>query len=170
VTPIYAGTFDPLTKGHMNVIDMMVRHFGKGVVLLATNPNKQHMLTGEERHNLIRDALHRDYNAILKYKVGVSATYGYVADWARDLYGDEAVLVRGVRNEKDYLYEKEIADFNRKRAHVETILIPANDNYQHVSSTQIKEWMRVGNWEEIKRYTPESVMQYLMQKMIQEKK
>lgn len=157
MTPIFAGTFDPMTLGHLSVIQRMVEMFGKGVVLIATNPNKTHMLTGEERHSLIRSSL-REAGV---RNVGVSATYGLVADWARDLFGKQCVLVRGVRDGKDLTYEMEIAAFNRKHG-VETLFLPAHTD---VSSTQIKEWLAKGEWKEIEMRVTNRVAYFLREKM-----
>lgn len=166
MTPIFAGTFDPLTHGHVSIIERMVKVFNKGVVLMATNPNKEHMLTGEERHRLIRECL--EHYRIKN--VGVSATYGFVADWARDLYGDQAVLVRGVRDEKDFLYEQEIAKFNFSRSHVQTMFFPAHADMERLSSTSFKQLLKDDKWEQMRGFVPSPVINFFMNKMYAEKK
>jgi phosphopantetheine adenylyltransferase len=119
----------------------MVELFGRGIVLIATNPEKQHMFTGEERQGLIQRTIKE---IDLEGKVGVSATYGYVFEWAKQLFPSDGVLVRGIRGAGDLKYEMKIARFNRSHG-VDTLFLPADEGLYLVSSSQVKKMMTVEN-------------------------
>jgi len=140
--PIYAGTFDPITRGHCSVIERMVKIFGKGMVLLATNPDKQYTLTGEERQQLVQSSL----KELGITTVGVSATFGYVCEWARQLFPNDAVLVRGMRGEGDLAYEVKIAEFNRKHG-IDTVFLPAETGLYDISSSKYKKLITKDTWD-----------------------
>jgi pantetheine-phosphate adenylyltransferase len=154
--PIYAGTF-----GHTSVIKRMVKVFGRGIVLLATNPDKDHMFTGEQRQQLIKEAVEE---IGLGGKVGVSATFGYVADWAKELFPNDAILVRGIRGNGDLEYEMRIAAYNRSYG-IDTVFLPAEAGYLDISSSKLKEYLKEEKWEDIDHAAPRCVRNFLTKRM-----
>jgi pantetheine-phosphate adenylyltransferase len=129
--PVYAGSFDPITKGHLSVVRRSVETFGECIVLIAVNPDKHGTFSIHQRLNLIRMSLaeERIDNAFAYY------TEGYVADWC-----DKGnVLVRGIREASELKYEQGIADFNRARTGIETVFIPALPEQSSLSSSKVRE-------------------------------
>lgn len=165
MTPIYAGTFDPITNGHLSVIKRMVAMFGRGVVLLATNASKTHMMSGVERQELVVQTLKE--NDIKT--VGVSATYGYVAEWAKTLFPDGSILVRGIRGQGDLEYEMKIADYNRSNFNVDTVFLPAETGLNDVSSSKLKEFVGAEKWSEVSLAAPRCVELFFRRKMYDKK-
>ncbi len=134
--PVYAGSFDPVTRGHLSVVRRAVEIFGECRVLIAVNPDKKCMFTAEERGSLIHDSV-REAN--IPYVFTYSTT-GYVADWC----DKGCVLVRGIRDEREMKYEVEIADFNRARTGIETLWLPAFPELAVVSSSAVRLMAEIG--------------------------
>lgn len=134
---IYAGTFDPLTEGHVSVVRQAVLLFGHVVVLVADNPEKKTLFDAAGRVELARLAL-KDLPT-----VSVASTRGMVVDYARSV--GAAFLVRGVRGATDAQFEAELARVNKKLAPgIQTVFFPAEDSLQTVSSSRLKEMARRG--------------------------
>lgn len=159
--PVYAGTFDPITRGHLSVIRRMRDMFGKGVVLVAVNPDKSPMFTPQERVKLINYALIEEG---LNQNIGVSYTTDYVVDWAKHLFPD-TILVRGLRKASETDYELQIADFNRKRREVETILVPAATGMQDVSSSYVRHLAESASYDELKNFVPGIIANALIERV-----
>jgi pantetheine-phosphate adenylyltransferase len=129
---VYAGTFDPMTAGHLSVVRQAVRLTSHLVVLLAVNPEKKTLFTVDERLEMIRE--------VVKIHPNVSAawTEGLVVDYARLL--GASILIRGIRGATDAPFETELAQTNRKLApEIATILLPAAADLSQVSSSRLKE-------------------------------
>lgn len=133
---VYAGSFDPITRGHLEIAQRAAFLFGGVTVLVAVNPDKKTMFTPEERAWLIRDSL----PWMEGRQVRVAHTTGYVADWCREHGCD--VLVRGIRNGSELAQEMEIARFNRARTGIDTVVLPASFDLQYTSSSRLKDLVR----------------------------
>lgn len=132
-TAIYPGTFDPLTLGHLNIIERISRLFDEVVVLIAVNTSKEHLFTLEERVRLIEENIQRFSNVRID-----TLSDGLVADYF--VANDATTLVRGVRNSTDFDYEFTIASGNARQSDkVETVILYAADEYRFLSSSLIKE-------------------------------
>jgi pantetheine-phosphate adenylyltransferase len=127
---VFPGTFDPLTAGHLDVIDRGRRLFDELVVLVAANGDKQPTQAGDARAEAIRAALPADWR-----NVTVAAWRGLTADYCRQ--HDAGVIVRGVRNAADARHEQELAAMNAALG-VPTLLIPARPVLATVSSTAVR--------------------------------
>lgn len=135
---VYAGTFDPITSGHLSVIQQAARLFGHVRVLVATNPEKAHLFSSDERSELIREAVARMPN------VSVDTTDGMVVVYARSI--GASFLVRGIRGESDAAFETELAQANRALApEISTILLPAETHLSRVSSSGLKQAVQSGD-------------------------
>jgi len=129
---VYAGTFDPVTFGHLSVINSASRAFQKLIALIAVHPTKEPLFSVAERMDFIRDAIPDLDNVVCDY------TNGLVVEYAREQ--GAGFLVRGVRNETDIRYETEIANTNYSLApEIKTFFIPADPNLACVSSSRLKE-------------------------------
>ena len=143
-TGLVTGTFDPVTKGHMEVIEEALRLFDEVVVAVLVNPEKQCMFTPEERLALL--------NAALSDNTRVKTLYSedYAVDVARRVGADK--LVRGVRGEGDEAYENAMAEYNRAHGFDTVFVTP--ERYADVSSTRARELISKGDF----RLLPENAI------------
>ncbi len=129
---VYAGTFDPVTEGHLSVIRHAARLFDELIVLLAVNPDKGPLFSVAERTEMIAGSLGPQRCAIR-----IESTEGLVVEFARD--AGATALVRGIRDATDAEYETFMAHFNRALApDIETVFLPADSELSHVSSSGLK--------------------------------
>jgi pantetheine-phosphate adenylyltransferase len=141
---VYAGTFDPITNGHLSVIESAAPLFDELIVLVAVNPDKQPMFTVEQRLELIS-------RSVSTPGVVCAATEGYVVHFAAAR--GARYLVRGVRDATDARYETELARANRLLApDIVTLFIPADTELSRVSSSALKRMAASG--EDIAGYCP----------------
>lgn len=134
---VYAGTFDPITFGHLSVIERGVALFDRLIVVVAVNPNKRPLFELEQRVELIRQAT-RAWPSC-----EVTSTEGYVVGLAREL--GARFLVRGVRGATDTEAELELARLNRELApEIETVFVPAHAELSEVSSSRLKQLAGAG--------------------------
>lgn len=143
-TGLVTGTFDPVTKGHMEVIEEALRLFDEVVVAVLVNPEKQCMFTPEERLALL--------NAALSGNTRVKTLYSedYAVDVACRVGADK--LVRGVRGEGDEAYENAMAEYNRAHGFDTVFVTP--ERYADVSSTRARELISKGDF----RLLPENAI------------
>lgn len=136
-TAIYPGSFDPITNGHLDVIQRAARLFDKVIVAVAVNESKTPLFTISERKELTA-------GAVLHWKnVEVDTFTGLLVDYAKRK-GGEAV-VRGLRAVSDFEFEFQLALMNRKLdEHIETIFMMPKETYTFISSRMIKEVARLG--------------------------
>jgi pantetheine-phosphate adenylyltransferase len=140
---LYAGSFDPITKGHLAVIRQALKVVDKLHVVVAVNPDKKGMFDMPERVGLIKKALREQLAYINKDRIVVdSITNMLTVAYARLV--DAKILVRGLRNGADYAYERSQAAINWKLApEIETIFIPTPVDYEEVSSSTVKGLMKL---------------------------
>jgi pantetheine-phosphate adenylyltransferase len=153
---VYAGTFDPITRGHLSVIDRASRLFDRLFVLVAVNPFKQPLFSPEERVEMITETT-RSWPG-----VSGAATAGYVATFARD--AGARYLVRGVRSCIDVEGEITLAHLNRALApEIETVFIPAHPELSEVSSSRLKELALEG--QDLEPYCPPGIALRLLRRL-----
>ena len=133
---LFAGSFDPFTRGHQSIVDRTLAIADEVVVAIGCNANKRTMLTLEQRIEAI-EQLYAD-----EPRVKVMAYDGLTTDCAASV--DATFLVRGVRNIADFEFEKNIAYVNRKLAGIETVLLVTESEYSHISSSIVRELMSYG--------------------------
>lgn len=137
VTAFYAGSFDPVTRGHADIVRRACRMFGHVVVAVGVNSGKHSFFPLEERMERLRQAF-----ADMP-QVEVISYEGLTVDACRRC--GATVLLRGVRNAADWEEEQNIAFVNRRLApDIETVLLPADDALVHVSSSNVREILRYG--------------------------
>ncbi|MEC7526124.1 MAG: pantetheine-phosphate adenylyltransferase [Myxococcota bacterium] len=153
---IYAGTFDPITTGHLSVVKEGVRLFAHVRLLIAVHPDKEPLFSLEERVALAREAVGP------MPTVSVDGTSGYVVEYARAI--GATVLVRGLRGAADAAYETELAQQNRSLApEITTVMLPAEPSLSMVSSSELKE--RAARGEDIAAYAPPVVAARLAERL-----
>jgi pantetheine-phosphate adenylyltransferase len=134
---IYPGTFDPITKGHSDLVERASRLFDRVVVAVAANPGKRAMFTLDERQNLARTALADIDN------VEICAFDGLLVEFAREKQA--RVILRGLRAVSDFDYEFQLAGMNRKLApDVETLFLTPAEQFSNISSSLVREIAALG--------------------------
>lgn len=129
---VYAGTFDPITLGHEDIVQRSARLFGRIIVAVAAGHHKKTLFSVDERVDMARHALQSCPG------VEVAAFDGLLRDFV--VAHDAQVVVRGVRSVADFDYEVQLAGMNRSlMPQVETVFLTPNDKYQYVSSTLVRE-------------------------------
>ncbi len=130
------GSFDPVTNGHVDVIERAARLYDELVVAVLVNPGKAGLFPVEERMALLREAV-----ADLP-TVRVDSFEGLLVDYCR-AHGIP-VIVKGLRAVGDFEYELQMAQMNRELAGVETLFVPTAPQVGHLSSSLIKQVARFG--------------------------
>ncbi|HEV8202402.1 MAG TPA: pantetheine-phosphate adenylyltransferase [Candidatus Polarisedimenticolia bacterium] len=137
VTAIYPGTFDPITNGHLDIIERGVRLFDRVIVALLRNADKEPLLPLAERQEIVRAVVARFPN------VTVESFDGLLVDYCR-ARGARAI-VRGLRALSDFEYELQMALMNRRlEPGVETVFMMPSEAWSYVSSRLVKEVARLG--------------------------
>ncbi|MCG7421603.1 MULTISPECIES: pantetheine-phosphate adenylyltransferase [Micrococcus] len=139
------GSFDPLHKGHLEVIARAASMFDEVVVAVSDNPAKRYRFSTDERLELIR--------ASVQGLAGVSAEAmgpGLLAEFCREI--GAGVIVKGLRNGTDLEFEAPMAAMNRHLTGVETVFLTADARYTHLSSSLIKEVHGLGG--DVREFVP----------------
>ena len=154
---LYTGSFDPITKGHMNIIEQASKLFDEVVVAILVNPNKKNYLfTLEERLEIIKSLYERMDN------IKVIAAKGAAVDVA--MLNECKAIVRGLRSLSDYDYEVQIQQVNKEisNGQINTVCLFADSEYQFVSSSVVKEIF--GLDKDISKYVPPVVVEKMKAK------
>ncbi|MEE9369605.1 MAG: pantetheine-phosphate adenylyltransferase [Pontiella sp.] len=147
-----AGTFDPITLGHLDVIERASRIFPRVVIGVANNPGKNPLFSLEERIDLVQQS-----TAHLK-GIEVDCFDGLLVDFAESK--NIHVIIRGLRAFSDFEYEFQMALTNRKlKPQIETLFLMPKQDYSYVSSSNVREVSRLGG--DISQFVPSSVQQAL---------
>jgi pantetheine-phosphate adenylyltransferase len=136
LTALCPGTFDPVTNGHLDIIERASQTFESVVVAVLENPAKQPMFSVDERVAMLEKAC-----AGLS-GVEVASFSGLLVDFARDR--GSAVIVKGLRAVSDYEFEIQMAQMNHRLSGVETLFMPTNPSWSFLSSSLVKEVARFG--------------------------
>lgn len=155
-TAIYPGSFDPITLGHVDIIERISKMFDQVIILISESSQKNALFTSAERKALIEKSLSHLKN------VQVDIHEGLTVDYVKSK--NAKVIVRGLRAVVDFEYEMTMANINRKLdPSLETVLVFANPEYYFVSSRGVKEVARYGG--SLDGLVPENVKQPLAQKL-----
>ncbi|TSI16036.1 pantetheine-phosphate adenylyltransferase [Brevibacterium aurantiacum] len=132
------GSYDPITMGHLDVIARSARLFDEVVVAVVHNPKKSGRFDPEVRADLIRRSLEEDERTRETRNVTIETVAGgLLVDYCTSI-GAPAV-VKGLRSGTDFAYELPMALMNKHLSELETIFVPGSPEYEHVSSSLIKE-------------------------------
>ena len=160
---LYTGSFDPITKGHENIIEQASKLFDEVIVAILQNPKKQNgFFTFEERKELIE----KIYATAENIRVIIGS--GAAVDIAT-LYECKAII-RGLRGLTDFDYEIGMAGINKdiSNGKINTVCLFADNNYQNISSSMVKEVLHLGKT--ITKYVNPIVEEAMKKKLILEKK
>jgi len=157
VVAIYPGSFDPLTMGHVDIIQRGSRFFEQIIVAVSINVQKSPLFTVHERVDIVREVFAGRTNVV------VDTFDGLLVDYARLKHA--SVLVRGLRAVSDFEYEMQMALMNRRlNPDVETIFMMPAEPYTYVSSRLVKEVVALGGT--VKGIVPEIVERRLREKKL----
>lgn len=151
---IYPGSFDPLTNGHLSIVQRGLQMFDKVIVAIATNPKKTPTFTVDERKQLIKEALPDP-------RVEVDSFSGLLVEYAHQRKVN--VVLRGLRAVSDFEVEFQMANMNRKlHPEVETVFMMTGEDYFFVSSNLVREVAMFGG--DVEGLVPPNVLAALKTK------
>ncbi|MCX8055406.1 MAG: pantetheine-phosphate adenylyltransferase [Ignavibacteria bacterium] len=152
---IYPGTFDPITNGHLDVIERASEMFDKVIVVIAINTKKVNLFNEQERLELARKSLAHLSNVEVVFHGGLTV------DFARSV--GAVSIIRGIRAVSDFEYEFQIALMNRKLApEVHTVFLMPHEKYTYLNSSIIRELARFR--EDVSEFVPPCVAEKLKEK------
>jgi pantetheine-phosphate adenylyltransferase len=157
------GSFDPVTNGHVDVVRRAAVLFDTVVVAVVRNHSKSTLFTAEERADLIRRSLAGDATgapATVDVRVDVVED-GLLVDYAAGV--GAVALVKGLRSGTDFAYEVPMALMNRHLRGIETVFVPGDQRYDHISSSMIKEVARLGG--DVSGLVPDVVLEALLARL-----
>ncbi|MBS1783685.1 MAG: pantetheine-phosphate adenylyltransferase [Bacteroidetes bacterium] len=132
---LFPGTFDPITKGHVDIINRAVSLFDKLIIGIGTNSSKEPMFTVEQRCSWINEIFSKDS------RIEAVGYTGLTVDYCKTI-GAQYIL-RGIRYISDFEYEKAIADMNRMLSpEIETLFLTCSPEYSTISSTLVRDVIR----------------------------
>ena len=145
VTAVYPGSFDPLTLGHLDIIERSARIVDELVVGVLNNSAKNSLFSLDERVSMIKEMTDSMPN------VTVTSFNGLLVDYMREI--DATIIVRGLRAVTDFEYELQIAQTNHvENPEVETIFLTTSLQYSYLSSTIVKEFASYGG--DLSKFVP----------------
>jgi len=149
---LYPGTFDPVTLGHLDLIERACRHFDRVIVAVAANAEKNPLFPVKQRETLLKENLHRWPN------VETAVFDCLLVDFAKQKGAQ--VLIRGLRAVSDFEYEIQMAQMNRNLCpEVETFFLMPNEAYTFVSSSIVRQAAAYGG--NIQKFVPQNVWEAL---------
>lgn len=158
-TALYPGTFDPITNGHIDIIERASRLFDRIIVTVARNPAKSPLLTAEERVFLIQQVL---AEIETKATLLVETFEGLIVDFAKK--HKASAIIRGLRAVSDFEYEFQMALMNRRlNQDVSTVFLMPHERYTYLNSTIVKEVASFGG--DISNFVPHVVEMKLKKKL-----
>jgi pantetheine-phosphate adenylyltransferase len=160
-TAIYPGSFDPITFGHIDIVERSARLFDDVIVSILTNPSKAPLFSLEERIAVMEEILRPRFP-----NVQVDVFHGLLVDYAREKKAQ--VIVRGIRAVSDYEYEFQMALMNRRlNPDIETVFMVPAEKYSYLSSRLVKEIAQLGG--SVTGLVPETVEKRLKQQFKKDK-
>lgn len=158
---VYPGTFDPVTYGHIDVIERAIDLFDEVVVTVARNPSKSPMFTVAERLEMLRESL-KDYD-----KIVIDSFSGLIVDHAKEV--DAIGIIRGLRAVSDFEYEFQMALMNRKlNEDLRTIFLMPHEKFTYLNSTIVRNLAQFEG--DVSDFVPDCVVQKLKEKNLLDSK
>lgn len=153
---VYAGTFDPITYGHVDLIERAARLFDKVIVAIAVGHHKKPMFTLDERVGLAREVL-KDHAT-----VEIHGFDGLLLDFAKEHHAN--VILRGLRTVTDFDYEFQLASMNRHlNPNIESMFLMPSENYMYIAASLVREIASLGG--DVSGFVPPLVVKALETKI-----
>ncbi|HEY0078987.1 MAG TPA: pantetheine-phosphate adenylyltransferase [Pyrinomonadaceae bacterium] len=138
---IYPGSFDPVTNGHLDIIERGCKLFDEIIVAILVNPEKRALFTTDERREILEEVVGEIDTG--KCRLRVESFEGLLVKYAMERQAD--AIVRGIRAISDYEYELQMALMNRRQEpRIETVFMMSAEAYSYVSSRLVKEVFQLG--------------------------
>lgn len=152
---VYPGTFDPVTKGHIDLVERSLTIFDRVIVAIAANPKKEPLFSLEERIALFKEVAKKYRN------VAIEGFDGLLVDYVRQKKA--VAIIRGLRAVSDFEYEMQMALMNRRLDHnIETVFLMPNEEYSFITSTIVREAASYGG--DVSSLVPKVVVENLKKK------
>ena len=159
---IYPGSFDPVTNGHLDIIERGCKLFDEIIIAILVNPDKQPFFTVEERQEMLSEVVKGITRG--RCAVRVDSFSGLLVNYAVTQQAN--VIVRGIRAISDYEYELQMALMNRRlEPHIETVFMMPAETYSYVSSRLVKEVFQLGGT--VTGLVPPLIEKRMKEKLIQ---
>ena len=157
---IYPGTFDPITYGHIDVINKALKIVDKVIIAVSENSNKNYLFDINERLNIINNALFKDLK-MKTNKIKIISFNSLTTDLCKKM--NSKIILRGLRAVSDFEYEFQLAGMNRKLNNkIETVFLMSDVENQIISSRFVKEIIDLGG--DVKKFTTKSTVKALKDK------
>ena len=157
---LYPGTFDPITYGHIDVINKALKIVDKVIIAVSENSNKNYLFDLNERLNIINNALFKDLK-MKKNKIKIISFNSLTTDLCKKM--NSTIILRGLRAVSDFEYEFQLAGMNRKLNNkIETVFLMSDVENQIISSRFVKEIIELGG--DVKKFTTKSTVKALKDK------
>lgn len=147
---VYAGTFDPPTTGHMDIIKRSVAFCSELHVSVGYNPDKKALYTLQQRLAFLQQAVNESVDLLTGTNIKVDHFSGLLVEHAKQI--GATLLIRGIRSVSDFEYEINLANINKTISGIETVFLPTSPDLAVVSSSMVKEIARHGG--DISRFVP----------------
>jgi pantetheine-phosphate adenylyltransferase len=158
-TVIYPGTFDPITYGHLDVLERALNLFDEIIITIAVNPSKKPLFSLDERITLIKQVLETNPEG---HRVRIEGFDGLLVNFAREKKA--SAIIRGLRAVSDFEYELQMALMNRRLAdEITTVFMMPHEKYTYLNSTIVKEVSSLGG--NISNFVPINVQEALIKKL-----
>ena len=149
---VIPGSFDPMTTGHINIIERAAELFDKVFVAVMINDTKKYMFTHEQRTEISKLSVAHLSNVEVIFDDGML--------WELALRLDACAIVKGIRDYKDYQYEFEMAQYNyKKNPNAQTVFLPCDEGAREISSTAVRE--RLSRGEDISDVISKNALEYI---------
>ncbi len=153
---IYPGSFDPITYGHLDIIDRCAKKFDKVIVAVLKNMSKKSVFSTEERVEMIKELL-RDRD-----NIEVDSFSGLLIDYTKQRKAD--IIIRGLRAVSDYEYEMQMSMYNKELyPDIETLFMVSRGSYSYLSSSIVKEVAHYGG--DISNFVPPLIEEKIKEKL-----
>ena len=157
---LYPGTFDPITYGHIDVINKALKIVDKVIIAVSENSNKNYLFDINERLNIINNALFKDLK-MKTNKIKIISFNSLTTDLCKKM--NSKIILRGLRAVSDFEYEFQLAGMNRKLNNkIETVFLMSDVEKQIISSRFVKEIIELGG--DVRKFTTKSTVQALKNK------
>jgi len=146
---VFPGSFDPLTLGHVDIIQRALPLFEKLIIAIGVNSDKQSMFSLEDRINAIQQTFNTENKIEVKFYSGLTV------DFCKEVKAD--FLVRGLRNPADFEFEKAIAHTNRTLSEIETVFLLTSSGKSFISSSIVRELLKHKG--DVSKFVPQAVLE-----------
>ncbi|ALG13089.1 pantetheine-phosphate adenylyltransferase [Kibdelosporangium phytohabitans] len=152
---VYPGSYDPVTNGHLDIIERAANVFDEVVIAVLINKSKTTLFTVEERTEMLRDVTSHLAN------VRVDSWYGLLVEYCKQ--HDIKVIVKGLRAVSDFDYELQMAQMNQQLSGVDTLFMPTSPTYSFLSSSLVKEVAKYGG--DVSHLLPPQINDQLLKRL-----